>query len=41
MLKPDEVAELLERIPGSTPLDLRDRALLELAYAAGLGQKSS
>jgi site-specific recombinase XerD len=36
VLKPDEVAELLERIPGSTPLDLRDRALLELAYAAGL-----
>jgi integrase/recombinase XerC/integrase/recombinase XerD len=36
VLKPDEVSELLERIPGSTPLDLRDRALLELAYAAGL-----
>ena len=36
VLKPEEVAELLERIPGSTPLDLRDRALLELAYAAGL-----
>ena len=36
VLKPNEVAELLERIPGSTPLDLRDRALLELAYAAGL-----
>jgi site-specific recombinase XerD len=36
VLKPDEVAELLDRIPGSTPLDLRDRALLELAYAAGL-----
>jgi integrase/recombinase XerC/integrase/recombinase XerD len=36
VLKPDEVGELLERIPGSTPLDLRDRALLELAYAAGL-----
>ena len=36
VLKPDEVAELLERIPASTPLDLRDRALLELAYAAGL-----
>jgi len=36
VLKPGEVAELLERIPGSTPLDLRDRALLELAYAAGL-----
>jgi site-specific recombinase XerD len=36
VLKPDEVKDLLERIPGSTPLDLRDRALLELAYAAGL-----
>src|SRR4051794_25236200 len=36
VLKPAEVAELLERIPGSTPLDLRDRAMLELAYAAGL-----
>jgi site-specific recombinase XerD len=36
VLKPDEIAELLERIPASTPLDLRDRALLELAYAAGL-----
>ena len=36
VLKPDEVAELLDRIPGGTPLDLRDRAILELAYAAGL-----
>jgi site-specific recombinase XerD len=36
VLKPGEVATLLERIPGSTPLDLRDRAMLELAYAAGL-----
>jgi integrase/recombinase XerC/integrase/recombinase XerD len=36
VLKPAEVVELLEGIPGSTPLDLRDRALLELAYAAGL-----
>jgi site-specific recombinase XerD len=36
VLKPDEVGELLERIPGSTPLDLRDRAIFELAYAAGL-----
>jgi integrase/recombinase XerC/integrase/recombinase XerD len=36
VLKPGEVAELLERIPGGTPLDLRDRALFELAYAAGL-----
>ncbi len=36
VLKPDELAELLERIPASSPLDVRDRALLELAYAAGL-----
>jgi site-specific recombinase XerD len=36
VLKPEEVAEMLERIPSTTPLDLRDRALLELAYAAGL-----
>ena len=36
VLKPAEVAEMLERIPSTTPLDLRDRALLELAYAAGL-----
>jgi site-specific recombinase XerD len=36
VLKPGEVVELLERIPASTPLDLRDRAMFELAYAAGL-----
>ena len=36
VLKPAEVAELLERIPASTPLDLRDRALFELGYGAGL-----
>ena len=36
VLKPDEVAELLERIPGTSPLDLRDRSMFELAYAAGL-----
>jgi site-specific recombinase XerD len=36
VLRPDEVADLLDRIPATTPLDLRDRALLELAYAAGL-----
>ena len=36
VLKPAEVVDLLERIPGSTPLDLRDRAMFELAYAAGL-----
>ncbi|HEY2602771.1 MAG TPA: tyrosine recombinase XerC [Thermoleophilaceae bacterium] len=36
VLKPGEVAGLLQRIPASTPLELRDRALFELAYAAGL-----
>ncbi len=36
VLKPAEVVELLEQIPGATPLDLRDRAMFELAYAAGL-----
>ena len=36
VLKPDEVAALLDRIPATTPLALRDRALFELAYASGL-----
>src|SRR3954447_11937820 len=36
VLKPDEIAALLDRIPAATPLDLRDRALFELAYACGL-----
>ena len=36
VVKPAEVAELLDRIPASSPLDLRDRAIFELAYAAGL-----
>jgi integrase/recombinase XerC/integrase/recombinase XerD len=36
VLKPAELAELLDRIPATTPLDLRDRAMFELAYAAGL-----
>ncbi len=36
VLKPEEVAALLERIPATTPLDLRDRGMFELAYAAGL-----
>jgi integrase/recombinase XerC/integrase/recombinase XerD len=35
-LRGDEVARLLDRIPARTPLELRDRALFELAYAAGL-----
>ena len=36
VLKPEEVAHLLERIPASSPLDVRDRSMFELAYAAGL-----
>jgi integrase/recombinase XerC/integrase/recombinase XerD len=36
VLKPGEVAGLLEQIPGGTPLELRDRAMFELAYSAGL-----
>src|SRR6201991_5124441 len=35
-LKPDDVARLLEKIPASTPLEQRDRALFELAYSSGL-----
>ncbi|HET9123317.1 MAG TPA: tyrosine recombinase [Solirubrobacteraceae bacterium] len=36
VLKPSEVAALLDRIPATDPLAVRDRALFELAYAAGL-----
>ena len=36
VLKPAEVAAMLDSIPASTPLELRDRAMLELAYGAGL-----
>jgi site-specific recombinase XerD len=36
VLKPGEVAVLLERMPGGGPLELRDRAMFELAYSAGL-----
>jgi site-specific recombinase XerD len=36
VLKASEVAALLDRIPAGGPLELRDRALFELAYAAGL-----
>src|SRR3954463_14199563 len=36
VLRPDELAALLDRIPASTPLELRDRAILEVAYACGL-----
>src|SRR3954454_10209724 len=36
VLKPGEVADVLDRIPAGTPLDLRDRAMFEVAYGAGL-----
>jgi site-specific recombinase XerD len=36
VLQPAQVAALLDRIPATTPLELRDRALFELAYACGL-----
>jgi site-specific recombinase XerD len=36
VLKPSELAEMLDRIPATTPLETRDRALFELAYASGL-----
>jgi site-specific recombinase XerD len=36
VLRPDEMAALLDRIPASTPLEVRDRALFEVAYACGL-----
>jgi integrase/recombinase XerC/integrase/recombinase XerD len=36
VLKPAEVAAVLDGIPGSSPLELRDRAMFEVAYGAGL-----
>jgi len=36
VLDRDEVRQLLERVPASTPLEARDRAMLELAYSSGL-----
>lgn len=36
VLAQDEVDRLLERVPASGPLDLRDRAIFELTYACGL-----
>jgi integrase/recombinase XerC/integrase/recombinase XerD len=36
VLKAGEAAGLLEQIPTGTPLEMRDRALFELAYSAGL-----
>jgi len=36
VLSGEQVRTLLERVPARTPLELRDRALLELAYSCGL-----
>jgi integrase/recombinase XerC/integrase/recombinase XerD len=36
VLKPGETDRLLTAMPASTPLQLRDRAMFELCYAAGL-----
>jgi integrase/recombinase XerC/integrase/recombinase XerD len=36
VLARDEIAGLLDRIPARTPLEVRDRALFELAYSSGL-----
>ncbi len=36
VLDPDQVRTLLEAIPASDPLEIRDRAMLELTYSSGL-----
>lgn len=36
VLERDEVARLIESVNGRHPLDLRDRALMEVAYASGV-----
>ena len=36
VLAADDLAGLLDRIPARSPLEVRDRALLELAYSCGL-----
>ncbi|MCW2988802.1 MAG: Tyrosine recombinase XerC [Solirubrobacterales bacterium] len=36
VLSVEQMRSLLERIPAHTPLELRDRAMLELAYSCGL-----
>lgn len=36
VLSVEQMREVLERIPARTPLELRDRAMLELAYSCGL-----
>jgi site-specific recombinase XerD len=37
VLEDHEVSRLLDRIPATTPLELRDRAMFELACGRGLG----
>ena len=36
VLDRDEAAKLLDRIPANSPLEVRDRAMFELAYSCGL-----
>ena len=36
VLSTEQMRRLLERIPAQTPLEMRDRAMLELAYSCGL-----
>lgn len=36
VLTTEQMRSLLERIPATTPLEMRDRAMLELAYSCGL-----
>lgn len=36
VLGPEEVTQLLDRIPARTPLELRDRALCDITYSCGL-----
>ncbi len=36
LLSGEQLRELLERIPARTPLQMRDRAMLEMAYSCGL-----
>jgi integrase/recombinase XerC/integrase/recombinase XerD len=36
VLTREEMQQLLDRIPSRTPLELRDRAMLEIAYSCGL-----
>src|SRR5699024_6799674 len=35
-MQASQVSDLLDRIPATTPLELRDRALFEIAYGCGL-----